>query len=127
MDLLSKYRDEPWFGRYNVAPAGWKEVSVEEFAELYPRLLGNPVGMESRQIFRDLHGNKITAAFGLCIFYSDRNGFMIAQPRRGEKQVKFYMFNACEHDWKPTGNAGKQWYELQCSKCDRTWTIDTSD
>jgi hypothetical protein len=122
---LSINNDKSWMGSYNYAPVGFREVSIEEFAQ--KRFDGHPIIHEHRQLFHNHDGSKlgkmISADFTI---YSGDCGYAIERDY-WKKTVRYYLFEKCEHNWVYTRNLGRCYNEYQCDNCGAVNAVDSGD
>jgi hypothetical protein len=121
---------------FNVAPEGWREISVEEFARSHFFIYSFDK-YEYRQIRRLADGSEIEGpmlAVGLFHMH-DNTGYGIRNDWWEEK-VFYYKFG-CEHEYKGLSQEecrkrgiahfGRCYHVSECGVCGYVLSVDSSD
>jgi hypothetical protein len=123
--LASHLDDMAWFGSYNYAPIGFREITVEEFAQ--KRFEGFPILHEDRQLFYANDGTKFEKRIDATItLFSGNMGYALERDY-WKKTVRYYAFEKCKHNWVYTRNLGRCYNEYVCEHCGSVNQVDSSD
>jgi hypothetical protein len=123
--LSMKLGNTEWMGSYNYAPTGFREVSLEEFAQ--KQFDGFPILHEQRQLFHENDGTKLERMIPASFtFYSGDCGYAMERDY-WKKTVRYYLFEKCKHNWVYTRNLGRCYNEYQCDNCGAINAVDSGD
>jgi hypothetical protein len=124
------------WGGFNNAPPGFKEITVEQFAQS-GFFTWCKEGLEFRQIYLTPEQQKdmlspVPYGFSITMFYMNHDEhFAIGHDYWGKK-VRYFTFADCYHDWKEISakEAGKPafncYHYCKCTKCGASWEYDSS-
>ena len=130
-----KAHETKW-GRYNFAPPGFTEITAEEFAQS-GFFTWCKEGIEFRQLCSEnIDQSKmltpVKTMMGITMFYMNHgDNYAIANDYYG-KQVRYFKFADCYHDWKEiSAKEAKKpafncYHYNKCTKCGATWEYDSS-
>jgi len=141
---IEKMWKKPEAGSFNVAPAGWREISQDKFAALF--FAYSPDHEEYRQIHRTIDGQSclIDNIFLTTRLYWYRDGTGLAMVNVYSKQtgykhqIRYFAFG-CDHQYAERSAAelrergihiimtGRCIHHYECEKCGHVHTVDSSD
>lgn len=126
-------RHKEQFGGYNDLPPNFKEITLEEFAQSKFFSYG-PMWVDYKQIDRlqwDESHYLSLILFGLY----DGTGFAIHNDY-WSKKLRFFKFARCEHEYRELtqqecgerriNHFGMCWHVIECQKCGRIESYDSS-
>ena len=127
--------EQKW-GRFNNPPPGFKEITAEQFSQS-GFFTWCKVGMEFRQIDPAQIDQKamlspVKTFLSVTMFYMNHGENFAMAHDYWAKQVRYFTFADCYHDWKEISakEAGKPafncYHYCKCAKCGASWEYDSS-
>lgn len=124
-------------GNFNDPPAGWRQVTEEEFVQKSMLRMYTPQYVEYKQIVEDkdkpYFERKPSIHCHLFLFH-DGTGFAM-EFKYWEGKVNYYMFG-CQHDYvelspqtcreRGITHYGNMWHVTECTKCGNIDSYDSS-
>ena len=124
------------WGGFNSPPPGFQEITAEEFARS-GFFTWCKEGIEFRQIDpKQIDENSLLSPvkcyMSITLFYMNHGDHYGITTDDSRKQVRYFKFAECYHDWKEisAAEAGKTafncYHYCKCSKCGASWEYDSS-
>lgn len=110
--------------KWNLAPPNMQETTQQEFFAWFMSFM--PTAIETRQINIDRVFTTVK------MFYTDyalTEGYLVAQDQKSLYAApgRVWKFSECKHEWVALPGKWNCYHEWQCSKCNKTRAIDSSD